>query len=1362
MALAPQPRAEPLLSLAAAAAIAGVHRNTIRGWCTSGRLPSIRVNARGERQVRREDLAALIAARTEPPPASRDLRVVPDPRSRRDALRRFASQVSGQLDLDRLFDDVIDESFALFGVDEAGLWLYDDSETPFELAAQRGLSPEMLDLVAALPRTAPTAGLDAIRTRRVHVLKDDLRRTAPALREVYLRNGIRTICFVPVAFRDEPVGLLALYHHSPYSWSEEEIELARAFADHLATAVGNARLVKASSALADRLRAIGELAADLNRIQDVDAIAAAIVREARRFIDHETIRIYRVDRLAGMCEPIAFQGRFLGSDTPDLETLRVPIGTGLTGWAAEHNQTVRLGDAASDPRGLLVGSAAEPESMLIVPMAYQGEAHGVIVVSKAGRDQFDEDDERTVSIFASYAAHAMVNAANIDQLRLQHAELERRMVSQQRLLEVNERLLSTLEPTNVLDLIADSLDAIVPYDSLTIYRLDRTLNVRRAVVARDRFADLIMADVGPLDGGLTGWVIERGEAVLTNAAHLDPRAEQVPGTPFEPEAMIVVPLIVDAEVIGTLNISRTLGPDGTTEGFSESEFELTKLFAGQASIALRNAETHGAVRSRAESDSLTGLRNHGAFQRELGETLAGDEPGQFAVVMLDLDGFKAFNDACGHPAGDALLAAVARAMEGATRGDDRLYRYGGDEFAAILAGADRVVAHEVAERIRRAVALLNLPAGAPPVSISTGVACHPDDGVTKDDLVRLADEAMYLGKPNARRHDDTLEGSPYLRALDETADALGGRHDPATLLGMIVTRATGLIGVPHGYLCLTDPITDQLVIRNGLGLFAQHVGSPIPPGRGVAGEVMRSGKPFSVDDHDAYAGRVPGIEPGLIGAVLAVPIMSGGRTVGALGLASGSLTRTFGSREIDALGRFGQLASIALDNVRLFEEAQRGALYDPTTGLPNRELMLDRIRHALTFVRPDDTDPIAIVLVDLDRFRVINESAGHAAGDRLLAAIAQRLSDSLRPGDTVARFGGDEFGIILDSVTDAAQAERMASEILTRLRMPFMVGDREWFVGASVGIALARRGGATPDELLRHAEIAMVRAQTEGSGRPLVFEPSMSLQTMERVDLEHDLRGALERDELRVHYQPLVDLRGGGIIGFEALTRWQHPTRGLVAPHAFIPVAEETGLIIPLGRWVLETACRQAARWRAADPTRVGVFVSVNLSARQFSQSDLPDEVATVLAATGLPAGALELEITESALMDQTERGIAALTRLRALGVRLVLDDFGTGYSSLSYLRHLPLDTIKIDRSFVAGVDQPADRSIVEAVVALAHGLGIGVVAEGIETSDQLKVLRTIGCDVGQGFLFAAALPPDEATRLIAPPVTDGAAAAGS
>jgi EAL domain-containing protein (putative c-di-GMP-specific phosphodiesterase class I) len=329
-------------------------------------------------------------------------------------------------------------------------------------------------------------------------------------------------------------------------------------------------------------------------------------------------------------------------------------------------------------------------------------------------------------------------------------------------------------------------------------------------------------------------------------------------------------------------------------------------------------------------------------------------------------------------------------------------------------------------------------------------------------------------------------------------------------------------------------------------------------------------------------------------------------------------------------------------------------------------------------------------------------------------------------------------------------ADAIAARILDELRVPFNLGGRDWFINASIGIAVARPGRATPDDLFREAEIALVQAKRAEGTRYTFFEPAMSTATLERVELEDDLRRAIGGGELRLHYQPLIDLGSDRIVGLEALVRWQHPTRGLVPPLSFVPLAEETGLIIPLGRWVLETACRQARAWHDEMPN-TQLVMSVNLSARQFTQPDLVDQIAAILAETGLPAHLLELEITETVLMDQSEAGTRALRALRELGVQLVLDDFGTGYSSLAYLKHLPLDTIKIDRSFVSGLDDDdANQPIVEAVIALAHGLGIEVVAEGIETVAQLDRLRALACDRGQGYFFAHPMPADELAPLLA------------
>jgi diguanylate cyclase (GGDEF)-like protein/PAS domain S-box-containing protein/excisionase family DNA binding protein len=1494
-------RTAGLLTIAEAAAFAGVHRSTIRAWCGSGRLPFVRVSARGDRRLRQDDLERVMAeralvaakARAETVPAitpsqavgrrsrgrvgNRRLSVVRDQISRGDALRRIASEISGKLDLDTLFNDVLDHSAQLFGSPVVALWLYDPhGPRPLHLAAHRGVSDPILQWVASLERDSPAPGLAAIRTRRVRVVADTERDGATPAHEVYREDGIRTVCFVPVIFRDEPLGLLVIYHRVPFAWSRDEIELARAFADQMATAIQNARLHQSVQGLAARLKAIQDLALRLDRIQDVAGIGAAIVAEARSLIDYHTIRVYRVDHETGFCEPIAFQGSFMGVENPDPAMLRVRIGQGLTGWVAANDRPLIVADAAEDPRSLVVGPTTGPESMLLVPMTYEGRVQGVIVVSQLGRDKFGSDEEITLSIF---------NADSASRMRRQQAELEFQLTSQRRLLEVNERLLSTLDPHGVLELIADSLKAVVAYDTLTIYRVDHEAGLRRPVVARDRFADVIMEYAAPLGIGITGWAIDHGEAVCANEAHLDPRSVQIPGTPFEPESMMVVPLQVNGEVIGTLNVGRM----GEAEShFNQNEFELTKLFAGQASIALQNAETHRAVEVRAELDALTGLRNHGAFQRELGEAVAHSDGTPFSVLMLDLDAFKAFNDARGHPAGDRLLREIGGAITAATRDGDRVYRYGGDEFSVILPRAVRSHALEVAERIRRAVEVMS-PAGGPAVGVSVGASCFPEDGRTKDELVAAADAALYLAKPSGRG-DGTVAGEAggsYLQALNDTALALMDRLDPTELLEAIIHRATALMGTSDGFIYVVEPDESAIVVRVGIGLFGAFIGYRMQRGEGVSGTVWETGEPMTVDDYDAFSGRSVGLPTDhRFGAIAAVPLTAAGAVVGVLGLASGALDRRFGERELTVLGRFAQLASIALANARLFEAAQRevterahaeealriseerfrrlsdatteslavhrdgillevnqalchlmgysaeeligrnvldltapesreailrhirlrpdepiealaldaaGAifpvelrgrtipytdgqparvasvrdlrehraleerlahqsLYDTVTGLPNRVLLMDRVKHSLSWTRPGEGAPVAVILLDLDRFKVINESLGHAAGDELLAAVGRRLQDCLRPGDTVARFGGDEFGVLLDGIDRPDEARQFAEQIEALFHEPFGVGGRDVFVTGSMGIVVGQPGVSEPDDLLRNAEIALYRAKADATVRHAMFEPSMSAATVERLDMENDLRRAIERGELRLHYQPLVDLATDRIVGLEALVRWQHPSRGLMPPLSFIPLAEETGLILPLGRWVLETACRQAREWQQAFPSDPPMTMSVNLSARQFAQPNLVTEVAAILAETGLPPATLELEITESVVMDESEAGIRTLRELRGLGCRLALDDFGTGYSSLSYLKHLPLDTIKIDRSFVAGLaGDDANLPIVQAVISLAHGLGIDVTAEGIETAEQLGWLRDLVCDRGQGYYYARPLPADELVRLLGP-----------
>jgi diguanylate cyclase (GGDEF)-like protein len=513
----------------------------------------------------------------------------------------------------------------------------------------------------------------------------------------------------------------------------------------------------------------------------------------------------------------------------------------------------------------------------------------------------------------------------------------------------------------------------------------------------------------------------------------------------------------------------------------------------------------------------------------------------------------------------------------------------------------------------------------------------------------------------------------------------------------------------------------------------------------IEGEPMRESAARA-----AMSGGTVLIRPDRHGTVIAAPVRVTGEMAGCLvAHLPGSADQY--SEERDQLAAFAQQVSLALTDARTVE-AVREAHHDPITGLPNRALFL-KIFNRVLASRGTATDPTSVLFIDLDRFKAVNDSLGHDAGDQLLALVARRLRGCVRASDTTARVGGDEFAALLhDSPMEAATI--VGERIVTAIKEPFRVAGREIFIGASVGIATSREESERPETLLHHADVAMYRAKKESPGRVLVFESYMHTEALDHLSLRGDLQRALREGEFRLQYQPLIRLADGGAAGVEALIRWHSPTRGFVSPVDFIPIAEEFGLIVDIGQWVLETSALQVARWRRDFPD---LGLNVNVSGHQLVHPRFADNVMRALAIAGLPSSAVTLELTESVLMSEPDLGKAALHALRGLGVQLSIDDFGTGYSSLAYLRELPVDELKIDRAFIARAELTAeDLALVRTIVELSQILGLRTVAEGIENATQLESLRRLGCGYGQGYHLCRPIDPEHVpSRLLSGRVED-------
>ena len=595
------------------------------------------------------------------------------------------------------------------------------------------------------------------------------------------------------------------------------------------------------------------------------------------------------------------------------------------------------------------------------------------------------------------------------------------------------------------------------------------------------------------------------------------------------------------------------------------------------------------------------------------------------------------------------------------------------------------------------------------------------------------------------------ERQTLLERLSRIQRSISSRQPLHDVLDAIVMGAAELLREDIVGLRLLDTEdSDFMVLASSIGV-PQHLAAATqrqPVSQGVGGRAIVENRLVHTSAYADVENPIPGFAADGIHSAMAAPVRQGTRAVGSLVVATRRTGRTYSASEQEALTAFAEHVSLALNDAqsvealhRAVEKATHQSLHDPLTELPNRALFLDRLGRACERSARRSGSPYSVLFIDVDDFKVVNDSLGHLVGDRLLSAVALRIQGALRLQDTVARLGGDEFAVLLED-TPESSAMTAAERVLTELRTPFdLPTGHTVHVSASIGLVTSRGATDLPEELLRDADVAMYCAKGKGKHRFVVFEPAMRAHLQARTELEAELRAAVTGQQFTVHYQPVVDARAGAVVGTEALLRWEHPRRGLVPPGEFVPLAEDTGLIVPIGSMVLHEACRQTAQWREV-PETAHLTLSVNLSPRQLSEPTLIEDVRDALVSSGLPPRALVLEITENLLVGDIAGASSRLDELKALGVRLAVDDFGTGYSSLSYLSRLPVDVLKVDRSFVAGiVDGVSAGKLAWAVLALADSLDLETVAEGVETPEQAQALLTEGCTRLQGFLYSRPVP---------------------
>jgi diguanylate cyclase (GGDEF)-like protein len=610
---------------------------------------------------------------------------------------------------------------------------------------------------------------------------------------------------------------------------------------------------------------------------------------------------------------------------------------------------------------------------------------------------------------------------------------------------------------------------------------------------------------------------------------------------------------------------------------------------------------------------------------------------------------------------------------------------------------------------------------------------------------------------NGRLAESLQERQRLFDHLTRIQRLIARRAPLQQILDAITSSAAELLNLEMASLNLLerdDPSVGSMVSSVGFAPDVLPKMKRVPlPSAGVAGLAVLGDELIMVEDYANSPIAIPEVVRSSMKAVMAIPVHENGEVVGCLTVGTYTGPREWDKSAQEVLRAFAEHVSLALTDARTLE-AMNQAFHDSLTGMASRALFQARMERAFAAAEQENAG-VAMLFVDLDRFKVVNDSLGHAAGDKLLIDVADRIRKCLRSADMAARLGGDEFAVLLPLAHGLDEAVPVAQRILESLREPFQLAGKEMFISCSIGVAYTVAGGHEAQELMVRADLAMYHAKKQGKDRYEIFEPAMQAIFQAGLQMEADLRRAVVRHEFELRYQPIVHLKTGEITGLEALVRWQHPDRGIIPPLDFIPLAEETGMIVPIGEWVLREACHQAARWNSRRTGGRPLSVSVNMSAVQLDQSDLPKVVASALANSGLPAASLVIELTESLLVDHRASTLSQLEQIKSLGVRLAIDDFGTGYSSLAYLRRFPVDIIKIDKSFVDDVgDEPTAAALTLGIIQLGQALHLSTIAEGIEHAGQLSELTDGNCELGQGYYFAEPLNDEDMGELLFPRLT--------